>query len=61
MIVRPMSGSVCVLLTVAAVGSAAERGIEITPGGEARGELRIAFHDLDEFDGLLARLGYTGE
>lgn len=23
-----------------------------------RGELRIAFHDLDEFDGLLARLGY---
>lgn len=24
-----------------------------------RGELRIAFHDLDEFDGLLARLGYT--
>lgn len=25
-----------------------------------RGELRIAFHDLDEFDGLLARLGYTG-
>jgi ParB family chromosome partitioning protein len=26
-----------------------------------RGELRIAFHDLDEFDGLLARLGYAGE
>lgn len=26
-----------------------------------RGELRIAFHDLDEFDGLLARLGYNGE
>ena len=24
-----------------------------------KGELRIAFHDLDEFDGLLARLGYT--
>lgn len=24
-----------------------------------RGELRIAFHDLDEFDGLLTRLGYT--
>lgn len=24
-----------------------------------RGELRIAFHDLDEFDGLLARLGYV--
>lgn len=23
-----------------------------------RGELRIAFHDLDEFDGLLTRLGY---
>ncbi|RJS92891.1 ParB/RepB/Spo0J family partition protein [Salinisphaera sp. Q1T1-3] len=23
-----------------------------------RGELRIAFHDLDEFEGLLARLGY---
>lgn len=26
-----------------------------------RGELRIAFHDLDEFDGLLARLGYSGD
>ncbi|MBO9470105.1 ParB/RepB/Spo0J family partition protein [Endozoicomonas sp. G2_2] len=26
-----------------------------------RGELRIAFHDLDEFDGLLARLGYAGD
>ena len=26
-----------------------------------RGELRITFHDLDEFDGLLARLGYTGD
>lgn len=26
-----------------------------------RGELRIAFHDLDEFDGLLYRLGYTPE
>lgn len=26
-----------------------------------RGELRIAFHDLDEFDGLLERLGYRGE
>ncbi|MBS62944.1 ParB/RepB/Spo0J family partition protein [Salinisphaera sp.] len=26
-----------------------------------RGELRIAFHDLDEFDGLLARLGFTSE
>jgi ParB family chromosome partitioning protein len=26
-----------------------------------RGELRIAFHDLDEFDGLLARLGFTPE
>ncbi|GAB3671943.1 ParB/RepB/Spo0J family partition protein [Salinisphaera aquimarina] len=25
------------------------------------GELRISFHDLDEFDGLLARLGYVGE
>lgn len=24
-----------------------------------RGELRIGFHDLDEFDGLLARLGYN--
>lgn len=24
-----------------------------------RGELRIAFHDLDEFEGLLARLGYA--
>ncbi|HET7313330.1 ParB/RepB/Spo0J family partition protein [Salinisphaera sp.] len=24
-----------------------------------RGELRIVFHDLDEFEGLLARLGYT--
>lgn len=26
-----------------------------------RGELRIAFHDLDEFDGLLARLGYRAD
>ncbi|MES1938794.1 parB-like partition protein [Salinisphaera sp. T5B8] len=26
-----------------------------------RGELRIAFHDLDEFDGLLARLGFNTE
>ncbi|MDA3919612.1 MAG: ParB/RepB/Spo0J family partition protein [Salinisphaera sp.] len=26
-----------------------------------RGELRIAFHDLDEFEGLLARLGYVPE
>jgi len=26
-----------------------------------RGELRIAFHDLDEFDGLLAKLGYIAE
>ena len=26
-----------------------------------RGELRIAFHDLDEFDGLLAKLGYVND
>lgn len=26
-----------------------------------RGELRIAFHDLDEFDGLLARLGFDND
>ncbi|MES1935037.1 ParB/RepB/Spo0J family partition protein [Salinisphaera hydrothermalis] len=26
-----------------------------------RGELRIAFHDLDEFEGLLARLGFDPE
>ena len=26
-----------------------------------RGELRIAFHDLDEFEGLLARLGFDQE
>lgn len=29
--------------------------------GKRRGELRIAFHDLDEFDGLLARLGYISD
>lgn len=34
--------------------------IDYNPG-RRRGELRIAFHDLDEFDGLLARLGYTSD
>ncbi|MGN8157580.1 ParB/RepB/Spo0J family partition protein [Salinisphaera sp. RV14] len=29
--------------------------------GRRRGELRIAFHDLDEFEGLLARLGFNPE
>jgi ParB family chromosome partitioning protein len=35
-------------------------GIRYDPKRRA-GELRITFHDLDEFDGLLAKLGYPGE
>lgn len=28
------------------------------PGSKGAGELRVSFHDLDELDGLLARIGY---
>lgn len=31
---------------------------EFKPGKQGSGELRVKFHDLDELDGLLARIGY---
>ncbi|MDP3294945.1 MAG: ParB/RepB/Spo0J family partition protein [Nevskia sp.] len=31
---------------------------DFKPGSASSGELRIKFHDLDELDGLLARIGY---
>lgn len=35
--------------------------VAISHEKSGRGELRVSFHSLDELDGVLARLGYTGE
>lgn len=35
--------------------------VTVQADGKGKGELRMRFHSLDELDGVLARIGYTGE